>query len=227
MGIETAELTVSSQPDRLIMTIEGLHANDARRMANQAVAIARKTMPKASGSSAKRLSPAYGAGYFGIKFQDSYVWFQENGIKAFTMHALAGKTIPMWVDDRDGKIRAKNPKVKTKIDAAGKTKVLIFRKVAQIGQRVQKTRKSGQRYDAPASYPGAPGRISVRQASAPYTTAGKTGGQIAPGNGGVRWRHPGLHPRLFLNNALTVTAERNGFLPIRIYAADGFWKARV
>jgi hypothetical protein len=227
VGIETAELTVSAAPDRLIMTIEGLHPSDARRMANQAVAIARKTMPKATGSSAKRLSPAYGQGYFGIKFQDSYVWFQENGIKGFTMHALAGKTIPMWVDDRDGKLRAKNPKIKTKTDAAGKTKVLIFRKAAQTGQRVTKRRKSGERYDAPASYPGAPGRISVREASAPYTTEGRVGGQIARGNGGVRWRHPGLHPRLFLNNALTVTAERNGYLPLRIYAADARWKAAV
>ncbi len=227
MGLETFELIVSSQPDRVLMTIEGLDPRDARRMANQAVAVARKIMPKATGASAKRLSPAYGEGYFGIKFQDAYVWFQENGIKAFTMNKLAGKTIPMWVNDFDGKLRAKNPKIQVRIDEAGKVKVKIFRKAAQIGARTTKRRKDGTAYDAPASYPGAPGRIAVRESAAPNTTEGRRGGQIARGNVGVRWRHPGISPRQFLNQALTVTAERNGFLPLRIYACDAAWKARV
>jgi hypothetical protein len=206
------------------MTVEGLDPADARRCANQALKIARLNAPKMSGDGAKRMSPVYGRGFFGVKFQDSYMWFQENGIKAFTMNNLAGKTIPMWVDDRDGSIRAKNPKVKTRVTASGKQQVLIFRKAAMQGER-KKVERKGPRgttrlVDVPKSYPGAPGRIGTREAASPRTTVGKVGGQIARGNVGVRWRHPGLSPRFFINNALTVAAQQNGILPIRIYATD-------
>lgn len=221
---ETAEVILSPRPDRLIMTVEGLDARDARRCANQALRIARQNAPKLSGDSAKRMSTVYGIGFFGIKFQDSYVWFQENGIKPFTMKSLAGKTIPMWVDDRDGSLRAKNPKIKTRVTESGKQQVLIFRKAAQQGERKMVTRKGrGGRMETvsvPRSYPGAPGRISGREAPNPRTTVGRVGGAIARGNGGVRWRHPGLTPRYFLNNALTIAAQQNAILPIRVYATD-------
>lgn len=227
--LETQESIVSSQPDRLIMKVKNLDAAAARFMANQAVREARRKMPKATGQSAKRLEPIWGDGYFGIRFPDAYVWYQENGIKAFTMKSLAGKTIPMWVSDRDGSIRARNPKAKVKVAANGETKVLIFRKAAKMGQRIDKTRKVAgggkETYSTVASYPGAPGRISVRQAASPLTTSGKVGGQIAAGNGGVRWRHPGLQARFFLNNAMTLAAQWNGVLPERIYVADSRWKA--
>jgi len=74
--------------------------------------------------------------------------------------------------------------------------------------------------DKPASYPGAPGRIGVRESGRPNTTQGRVAGAVARGNSGVRWRHPGLAPRLFLNNALTLAAQRNGIMPTRIYVAD-------
>lgn len=228
--LETAEVILSTQPDRLVMKVPNLDAKGARYMANQAVREARRKMPKATGASAANLQPIYGDGYFGIRFPDKYVWFQENGIRAFTMKSLAGKTIPMWIDDPTGQERMKNPKAKTRTTASGKTQVLIFRKAAKMGQRKDKTRinkSTGlkETYSTVASYPGAPGRISQREAANPRTTAGKVGGQIAKGNGGVRWRHPGLQARFFLNNSMTLAAQWNGVMPTRIYVADARWKA--
>lgn len=231
MRTDTPEIVMSEEPDRIIMMIDGLNPKDARRMANQAVAEVRRRMPKSSGNSASRLSPMYGIGYYGVKWQDSYVWFQENGIGAFTMTKLAGKTIPMWIDDPTGTERIKNPKAKTRVTLSGKQQILIFRKAAPIGARKSVTRRSkvsGEMIvtSVPQSYPGAPGRISLRESKAPSTTAGRVGGQIARGNGGVRWRHPGLQPRFFLNSGMTVTAIKNGIQPVRLYVADGRWRPR-
>lgn len=189
-------------------------------------------MPKMSGASAARMQPLYGKGYFGLSWQDSYVFFQDHGIRPFTMRSLAGKTIPMWIDDPTGQERSKNPKAKVRVTQSGKTQVLIFRKAANLGQRKTKYGKdrNGNRVvisDKPASYPGAPGRIANREAGAPWTRGGKQGGQIAAGNSGVRWRHPGIAPRLFLNNALTLAAQWNGILPTRVYLADATWRSRL
>jgi hypothetical protein len=203
--LETQEMVVSAHPDRLIMMVPSLRGARARNMANGAVREARRVMPKLTGRAASRLFPLYGAGYFGLGWADSYVWFQEQGIKPFTMYALAGKTIPMWVDDPTGTEREKNPKAQIRTTMSGKTQVLIFRKVVN---------------------PGAPGRIGRRQAGRPHTTAGTRGGQIAPGNIGVRWRHPGLAPRLFLNHAMTLAAQQAGIIPTRVYAADRGWRSR-
>jgi hypothetical protein len=217
---ETAEVILSPHPDRLIMTVEGLDPQTARRCANQAVRLAQKNAPKMTGEGAKRMTPVYGIGFFGVRFQDSYMWFQENGIRAFTMNNLQGKTIPMWVDDSDGKIQARNPKVKKRTTASGKQQVLIFRKAAMQGERKTVTRKARrgggmETVSVPRSYPGAPGRISVRESARPHTTPGRVAGAIARGNSGVRWRHPGLSPRYFVNN---------GILPIRLYASDAHTK---
>jgi hypothetical protein len=141
----------------------------------------------------------------GMASHNSYVWFQERGISAFTMWSLAGKTIPMWVDDPSGSEREKNPRARTRITFSGKVQVLIFRK---------------------ATAPGAPGRISRREAGRPFTTAGRVAGAIARGNVGVKWRHPGLAPRRFLNHAMSVAARRGGFTPERLYAADRSWRSR-
>lgn len=203
--IETQEMIISSHPDRLIMLVGGLSGPRARVLANVAVREARRVMPKLSGASASRLFPLYGSGYFGLGWQDSYVWFQEQGIRPFTMTSLAGKTIPMWVDDLDGSERQKNPKAKTRMTASGKVQVLIFRKAVQ---------------------PGAPGRIARREAGPPRTTSGKVAGAIAKGNVGVKWRHPGLAPRLFLNHSVSFAAQQGGITPNRIYAADRTWRAR-
>jgi hypothetical protein len=230
MAVETFEMRISDRPDRLIMVVHGLKGPRARSMANDAVRQARQLMPKLTGYSASRIYPLYGAGYFGIGFLDSYVWFQENGIRPFTMFSLAGKTIPMWIDDPTGEMAQKNPRAQTRVTMSGKPQVLIFRKVAQLGQRKTVRRKVAnatyEEHSVPMSYPGAPGRIGVRQAGQPYTTPGKMGGRIASGNVGVRWRHPGLAPRMFLNRSMTVAAQRAGIIPTRIYAADRGWRNR-
>lgn len=203
--VETQEMVISAHPDRIIMRVDGLSGPRARTLANAAVREARRVMPKLTGGSASRLFPLYGQGFFGIGFQDSYVWFQEQGIRPFTMYALAGKTIPMWVDDPTGAEREKNPKAKTRVTLSGKVQVLIFRK---------------------ATEPGAPGRIGRRETSRPFTSQGKVAGAIAKGNVGVKWRHPGLAPRKFLNHAVSLAAQQGGIVPTRIYAADRTWRAR-
>jgi hypothetical protein len=225
---ETAEFTLSVNPDRMLMIVPKLSGPRARRTANDAVREARRLMPKMTGRAASRMIPLYGYGYFGIAWQDAYVFFQENGIRPFTMYKLAGKTIPMWIDDPSGTERQRNPKAKVRTTLSGKTQVLIFRRVAQPGQtRTVRTKVAGQweSRTVPMSYPGAPGRIGVREAGKPWTTAGRTGGQIASGNVGVRWRHPGLAPRKFLNRSLTLAAQRAGILPVRIYVADRNWRS--
>jgi hypothetical protein len=233
MLLESPEIRVAETPDRIIMIVPGLSGTKARSVAQSAVREARRKMPKMSGASAARLQPLYGKGYFGIWWADSYVWFQDHGIQPFTMKSLAGKTIPMWVDDPTGQERAKNPKAKTRVTMSGKTQVLIFRRAANIGQRITKYKrdpKTGQRIivsDKPASYPGAPGRIGVRETGSPFTRSGKVAGQIAKGNVGVRWRHPGIAPRLFLNNAVTLAAQWYGILPVRVYLADKSWRQRL
>jgi hypothetical protein len=229
--LETAEFRLTENPDRLIMLVPGLSGGRARIIANMAVSEARKKMPKLTGYSASRIFPLYGKGFFGIGFADSYVWFQENGIRPFTMYNLAGKTIPMWIDDPTGTERLKNPKAKTRVTLSGKLQILIFRKVAQIGATKVVTRRNRytgaiEKTTVPASYPGAPGRIGRREAGAPQTREGKKGGQIAAGNVGVKWRHPGIAPRKFLNNSITLAAQWNGILPTRIYVADRNWRAR-
>lgn len=232
---ETAEFKIAANPDRLIMVVPGLNGARARNIANQAVRTARQIMPKLTGTAANRLFPLYGKDFFGIGFADSYVWFQENGIRPFTMYALAGKTIPMWVDDPAGELLQKNPRAQTRITMSGKPQVLIFRRVAQQGQRrtirtVSKVSGEVTERSVPMSYPGAPGHIGSplgrREAGQPWTTPGRTPGAIAKGNIGVRWRHPGLAPRKFLNHAITLAAQQAGILPVRIYAADRFWRAR-
>lgn len=197
-------------------------------MANNAVREARRLMPKLTGHAASRMFPLYGYGYFGIGWLDSYTWYQENGIRPFTMFSLAGKTIPMWIDDPTGTERQRNPKAKTRVTLSGKVQVLIFRRAAQMGQtKTVRTRVAGQWEErtVPMSYPGAPGRIGRREAGQPWTTPGRVGGRIAQGNIGVRWRHPGLSPRKFLNRAMVLASQQGGVLPVRLYIADRSWRA--
>lgn len=228
---ETAEMKISNNPDRLIVIVPRLKAPRARVIANEAVRLARRNAPKLTGDGARRMQPIYGKGFYGIYFGYSYMWFQEQGIRPFTMSNLAGKTIPMWIDDPSGQERVKNPKAKTRVTASGKTQVLIFRKAAQKGQYKtvkRRSKVSGEvtQVRVPMSWPGAPGRIGVREAALPRTRPGKVGGQIARGNAGVRWRHPGLGARLFMNHSLTIASGNAGIIPTRIYAADARWRAK-
>lgn len=232
---ETAEVKIAANPDRMIMLVQGLRGRRARGLANNAARLARQIMPKLTGQAASRLFPLYGDGYFGIGFQNSYVWFQEQGIRPFTMYHLAGKTIPMWVDDPAGELLAKNPRAQTRVTMSGKPQILIFRRAPQLGQRrtvrhVSKVSGEVTEYSVPMSYPGAPGHIGSplgrREAGRPWTTPGRTPGAIAQGNIGVRWRHPGLAPRKFLNRSMTIAAQQAGIIPVRIYAADRYWRSR-
>jgi len=187
-----------------------------RQMAQAAVHEARARAPKVSGDSSVGFMPIWGDGFFGISWTKTHVWFQEMGIRPFTMNALAGKTVPMWITDDTGTIRSKNPKARTRITVDGRTQALIFRKAALPGQRKTVTRRVGgemREVSVPRSYPGAPGRISRREPAPPNTSAGKLAGQIAKGNVGVRWRHPGMDGKHFLREGLTRAAERFGITP--------------
>jgi len=212
-------------PDRMVMQVPGLTADECSSLAMLALALAHKNAPKASGQSSRRMLAVYGDGFFGVHWLDDHVWFQEAGIRPFTMKTLEGKTIPIWADDPTGKIKAENPKAETRTLPGGRRQTLIFRRVARHGTRRKVRRmREGQivTVDAPRSYPGAPGRIANRDAAAPNTAAGRVGGRIRPGNVGVRWRHPGLSPRGFIEHALRLAAYQGGvpvgpIFPVRVF----------
>lgn len=222
----------TSIPDRLYMRMPDKYANPERMkpVALSALAVARYSAPKLSGSAAAHLEAIWGRTYFGLRWQDSYLWYQEMGIRPFVMRSLAGKVIPMWVEDQDGSLRRQNPKIKSRTTADGRLQVLIFRKAAKVGARKpakgQALRRAAKRTattqrpigTVPASYPGAPGRINRRTPGRPFSTQG--GGQIARTNVGVRWRHPGLYPRGFLHNALLAGARLHGLPQLAIYSAN-------
>ena len=208
-------------PDRMVMFVD-VSEQDAHYLAINATEHARLTMPRVSGATARHMQPIWDQGYFGIYFPDPHTWYMEHGTKPFTMRSLAGKTIPMWVSDLDGSIRAKDPKAKVRRSEDGRLQVLIFRRAARIGQR--KTIRRPNRFTGametvtvPASYPGAPGRIN-RRVPAGF---GPSGGQIAQGNVGVRWRHPGLRAMQFLNSAIAETAFSSGLFIDEVYAVNG------
>lgn len=229
--LDTPEVRLSERPDRLIMMVSSLTAGGTYGMAQDAARRARQLAPKLTGQMASRIVPVYGTGWFGVAWQDNYAWFQEQGIRPFTMTRLAGKVIPMWLDDPYGTIAQQNPKAQTRTTVSGRTQVLIFRTAAPAGsyKTIKKRVAKGQyeEIQVPRSWPGAPGRIGTREIGRPLTTPGRVGGRIARGNIGVRWRHPGLAPRLFLNHAMTQAATAAGVVPQRIYVTDRTWKARL
>lgn len=198
-------------PMSAFLRVDGLDRQTAMHAATDATRLARHLAPKLSGASSSNFFPIGGDGYFGIGWLDSYVWHQEVGIHPFTMRALAGKTIPMWISDPTGRERGKYPDAKTRVTESGVTQVLIFRRAAPIGAR-KRIQVRGETREVPASYPGAPGRIAVREAPAPHTSRGRVGGRIAAGNVGVRWRHPGLDPRSFIQRGIIVAAEHLGLI---------------
>jgi len=177
-------------PVKMIAYVTGLDATQSRFYADLAVKEARSEMPKFWGAR-WRLNAIWGRGYYGISWSDSYVWFQNKGISAFTMNSLKGKTIPMWVTDEDGSLRAKNPKIEQRTRDDGTQQVLIFRR---------------------ASRPGAPGRISKRAPN----------GQIAKGNVGVKWRHPGLDPKNFLDHGVWKAASKGNLVVTEIIVVDEY-----
>lgn len=206
------EMQLCARPDRIIALVGQDEAT--AELAQRAVNLAREVMPKVTGHLAGTLEPIHGLNFFGIYFPDRRVWFLEQGTRAHTMHEIAGKTIPMWIDDPTGAERRQNPKAKTRTTVDGRAQVLIFRRVGtKSGYRawaskIVRVTRSGARI-AKYKYPGAAGRITRREAPRPLTTAGRTGGRIARGNVGVAWRNPGLQGRQILNFAVTMAAAES------------------
>lgn len=223
-GVDRAQGVV---PGRVYMEAPGFTSYQCRIAAQDAVSVARRNMPKVTGAGARSLRPLWGTGFFGIRWDDDYVWFQEVGINPFTMKRLAGKTVPMWINDPTGKERVANPKAKTRQTEDGRTQVLIIRRVAKMGQRkTVRVTVQGQDFTvtSPMSYPGAPGRIIRRQAGRPNTTVGKVAGAIGRPNVGVRWRHPGLTPRAFLHQGMVTAATYNGMDLRPVWATTERWR---
>ncbi len=211
-AVEESRIGPRRTYDRLYMKVpEGIDLDVLQMAAETATYHAQRRAPRLSGASAGRLQPISGEDYFGIRWQDNYVWFQEMGIRPFLMEDRQGQAIPMWVEDPDGEIMRKNPRTKTKRTDDGRTLVLIFRHKSKKGERKTVKRKIGgieQWVSVPRSYPGAPGRINKRTPGRPLSLRG--GGQIARGNVGVRWRHPGLGTRFFLHEGLLWGARELG-----------------
>ena len=92
---DSPEIMLTTRPDRVVMLVPGLSAEDAAKVARSATLIARSHIPKMSGAAARGLEPIYGDGMFGIYFAEPYVWFQDHGIRPFTMKNLAGKAQPL------------------------------------------------------------------------------------------------------------------------------------
>lgn len=198
-------------PDRAIVIMPEVDDPVVMEMlANEATQTAKQIMPKITGSLARSLSPVFGTNFWGVYFPDRRAWYLEKGTNPFTMKSLAGKTIPMWIDDPDGEVaKEEGPKAKTRITADGRRQTLIFRHAAPIGSRKMVFRK-GQWISVPRSYPGAPGRIANRSGN----------GRIAAGNVGVRWRHPGIGARNYINRAIESTALTYDIYPDRIWLID-------
>lgn len=199
------------RPDRILMIMDDNYDLDLTEgLANLAVEFAQASMPKISGRLAMTLKPVYGTSYWGIYFPDPKVWYLEKGTNPFTMNRLAGKTIPMWVDDPDGSVAKQEGKnTKTRITVDGRRQALIFRRAANKGERKTIIR-NGRKVSVPRSYPGAPGRIGNRLAS----------GRIGVPNVGVRWRHPGITGRRYLNEAMLDAAVSYGVVPDDLSLVD-------
>jgi hypothetical protein len=218
-------------PDRAIMVIDGLSVADAKWLSSIAVIYARRHAPKLTGISASRIMPLYGREHFGLRWADDRVWFQNAGVNPFVMRSLAGKTIPMWIDDPTGTERQKNPNAKVRVTESQKIQVLIFRRVGRRGDKKTVTRRTGgqvQKIEVPNwNFPGAPGRITMREAAQPHTTPGRVGGRIAKGNIGLRWYFPGLSPRNFIQHGLVQACNAANVIPGPIHIGYNFYSARA
>jgi hypothetical protein len=203
-------------PRQAVMMVPGLGDVEAEEVSRRAVELSVQYLPRATGAAAGTLFPIFGPDWFGVEWQHDSIWFQEAGTRPHTLRHVAGKTIPMWVKDRDGELRRKNPNIQTRQrEDTGETEVLIFRRAAKIGQRRDEWRVVDgvlQLVSKPMSYPGAPGRIAVNRSRGLMrqgdTTPGtRNRGFISKGNVGVRWRHPGLEAGRYLVRGITDAAE--------------------
>lgn len=204
-------------PHILYAEIPGLSETQARQLAMQSVRLVRRHSPKLSGSAARGIMAYWRTGRFGVRWQADYLWYQEVGTNPFTMRSLAGKVIPMWLDDPTGKIKQENPKAKTRY-MSGRRQTLIFRTAAPMGSRkTVRTRSAGGRVverQVPRSYPGAPGRIHRRE----MATGRIFTSPLRP-HVGVRWRNPGIVGREFIHDSLTQVAVDHGLPEPKIMAS--------
>lgn len=211
-------------PNRLYVLAPGYNRRQCEVLAKQAVAFVRAVTPKLSGRGAEGIKPYFGAGWFGISFDRSYLWYQEQGTSPFTMTKLAGKVIPMWIDDPLGNEARANPKAKRRITANGRRQILIFRKAAKLGARKRRAVRdpSGRLLrwrDVPASYPGAPGRIAQRAFhDVKGTSSGRIVRVIPRPHMGVRWRNPGVVGREFMQHGIQTVAQMAGLTDNTVYA---------
>jgi hypothetical protein len=208
------EIKLAENPDRIVMLTD-LGVDNCEILAEQAIETAKARMPRVTGGMASTLQVLAGEGYFGIYFPDRRTWFLEQGTKPFTMRGLPrDRAIPMWVDDQDGSTyreeqrHSKKPVQRRRTDD-GREQTLIFRRAAKNKARKQVMR-DGRLISVPRSYPGAPGRIASRA----------TTGHILTGNVGVRWRHPGIRARAFLNTSMGDVALDHGIEPAPVYLFD-------
>jgi hypothetical protein len=215
-------------PSKAIMGVPDMSGEDLRPIAMRAAIIARELAPKLSVQSVSMFMGIWGEGFFGIQWEHPYVWYQEAGIRPFTMRNLAGKVVPMWLDDADGKLREANPKAKTRVTNSGRPQTLVFRRAAAMGARKSVWRQVGgvmTRVSVPQSYPGAPGRIAVNRSQGilrmgDVNPNAANVGQIAPGNVGVRWRHPGLAGGRFIEGGMRLAAQEAGLLIDKVKYLD-------
>lgn len=180
----------------------------ARIVSQDAQVAARQMAPKVSGDGARGIEARWGDGWIALRVKHTRMLYSEHGTRGRVMTQLAGKVIPMWVDDSDGSIRATIKPYdigrRTRTTEDGRQQALIFRRAAPIGSR-KFVRRGGRIVSVPRHYPGAPGRIDHRT------------GRF----GGVWWRHPGVRARQYLADALLISAERTR-LPI-----DDIYPAKI
>lgn len=212
-------------PNRLYLRAPQYNREQCEMLAKQAVALIQSITPKLSGRGSAGINPYWGVGWFGVRWDRPYLWHQETGTKPHTMRNLAGKMIPMWIDDPTGAEARANPKAKKRRTESGRQQILIFRKAAKPGARkkVAVRDREGRLMrwrDVPAAYPGAPGRIARRSYD---ERKGQNSGRIARlvprPHVGVRWRHPGIVNREFMQHGLQQVGDMARLEDLTIYAA--------
>lgn len=194
----------------MLVRVDGLAAADARRLSHAAARRARQLAPRLSGEGARSITPHHGPGFFGVRWAAEHLWHQEMGTARRTMTQLAGKTIPMWVDDPTGRLSRGDPKARSRV-VSGRRQVLVFRRAAPVGQ-TKLVGQPGRMTRVPAAYPGA------------RTPAGDKGQGPRPSGhrrSPVRWRHPGITGRSFLGRALRETARDAGVPSPEVYVEGG------
>lgn len=188
-------------PNAMVAVVPAVEPGYTERMAYHACEYMRLLVPKVTGRMSQGLRPISGLGWFGVTWDMPYTLSQERGTRPRVMKELAGKTIPMWVDDPTGdearKIPVKERNRRVRRTQDGRQQVLIFRKAAPIGSRKWVMRR-GRMVNVPRSYPGAPGRQGFRNAMGIWERGFA---------GGVRWRHPGIRAGNYAMEALTTTAR--------------------